>query len=116
MNPQQIIEKVLNKMRGFSYMLKRDILHKTIDLTISETEKAKDEEFKKILKLPKNSLIKDKDDWEYEQFRIRQQTAKEIFAEIEKSDLTIWENNGLVHAIKESKDWQHLKKKLGVEK
>ena len=71
-NEKAIKEKVLkiidkNAMED-KYDEPQDAITEAISLTISTIKEA----------------TKDKDDWEFEQFRICQQTAKEIFDEIEK--------------------------------
>jgi len=87
---------------------------------VNEIIKAKDEEFKKTLKLPNNLIAKDKDDWEFEQFRIRQQTAKEIFAEIEEKYKSEYWDESFKKPLKRfniiltGEQWQDLKKKFEV--
>src|SRR3990167_5444786 len=90
----KIQKKVLNKFyeitvfgNNLDRATTKQLIEEAINFAISETEKAKDEDFQKQLQfiLPKNWMAKSKDDWEFETFRIRQQTANEIFAEIEKN-------------------------------
>jgi len=82
-NAQKTYDKLTDEQKFIDNFIAHKVNERLEDVE-RITEKAKDTEFKKILKLPKHLIAKDKDDWEFEQFRICQQTAKEIFDEIEK--------------------------------
>src|SRR3972149_5462248 len=118
-NAQKTYDKLTDEQKFIDNFIAHKVNERLEDVE-RITEKAKDTEFKKILKLPKNLIAKDKDDWEFEQFRIRHETAKEIFAEIEEKYKSEYWDESFKKPLKRfniiltGEQWQDLKKKFEV--